>query len=484
MAERFVTTTGRLLARRKWSALLLGACAVAILGSRPHETLSAAWAESPESPVPANTGEAGVREDALLRHLCRYLRLSRTQVLHLVPFARHTRRGRDLLERECEERRRVFESLAATQPEASERLRQEMEQRRAQVLAELTAVGARGLIRNLTREQIALAWRLSQGNPPRYARADPALLDPAAGFVQRASYRLKGGETLLRLDDRLHVQADAGRVADFDLATELETARLAIEEQRLRPQLSPPGGEQGMDPRPFPQLVAETNNPDDLLPALRPLAGRLFFSDRWLPVLEEILRSGESPAGSARPAAPGPLRLLRDFRMERGFRDVAGRGTELEPLGGNLDHGLYVFDPGQGLRVPDAGVTDHYALQLNLIYRGGDGYQKILDFKDRASDGGLYFFRGRLTFYTLATGGTPAPDVEHRLRVERDRTTRIVRVSLDLRPIFAFIDLDDEAVFEKGRTALFVDDKTTNNEQGAGALRSLSVWGPAPPREP
>jgi hypothetical protein len=127
-------------------------------------------------------------------------------------------------------------------------------------------------------------------------------------------------------------------------------------------------------------------------------------------------------------------------------------------------------------------VTDHYAIQLNLRYDGGASYQKILDFKNRTVDGGLYFYQGHLTFYTLANGGAPVPQVEHRLRLERDRTTRIVRAYLDLRPIFAFIDLDDEAVFEKGTGSLFVDDTSTKNEQGPGALRSVNVWGPAPTR--
>lgn len=438
---------------------------------------------SPEGPT--NLEASAEREERLLQQLCRYLKLTRTQVLHLAPFARQASRGRDLLERECEERRRVFDPLADTQPDAAERLRLAMEQRREQVLGELTALGTRALIRNLTREQIALAWRLGQGKPPKYAQADPALLDPAAGFVTIPTLNFGSLEVSF---------SDPGTPRLAPLSSRSGTDRFQAESLSLNRRLilrnevgyeveipAETGRRTASDSRPFPQLVAETNDPNDLMPALQPLAGRLFFSDHWLPVLEGILRSGESPGGS-RLKAPGPLRMVRDFRMERSFRDLTGRGPDLEPLGGVVEHGLYLFNPGQGLRVPDTGVTDHYALQLNLLYHGGNSYQKILDFKNGASDGGLYFYQGHLTFYTLANGGEPKPEAEHRLRLERDRTTRIVRGYLDLRPIFAFIDLDDDAVFEKGSSALFVDDTATKNEQGAGAFRSLTVWGPAPPK--
>jgi len=172
-------------------------------------------------------------------------------------------------------------------------------------------------------------------------------------------------------------------------------------------------------------------------------------------------------------------RLVRDYQMERGIRDRTGLGPDLEPLGGEVRNGLYLFGPGEGVELPHAGVTDHYALQI--IFRKLDeesGYRKIVDFKDRKQDGGVYLYGGQITFYSLANGGTPLPGQEHRLRLERNRYTRIVRAYLDWRPIFAFIDLDDDAVFENGKGVLFADDKATSHkEQGPGALRSLLVWG-------
>lgn len=456
-------------ARLAVPALLTGLLCVG--GAPPRAT---AETEAP----PALIVEAPeAREERLFHLLCRYLKLTRTQVLHLTPFARQTSRGRELLERECAERQRVADALAAAQPEASARLRQDIEQRREAVLADLAATGTRALIRNLTREQIVLVWRLTQLNPPKSAQFDPAILELVSGLSpgESASKRLPELDLGFRMSPTERSTL-SGVPAELDRAISGVGGGLAVSRVMRNMRVG-----ESSNGRPFPQLAAETSDPNDLLPALQPLAARVFSSERWLPVLEAILRSGESPAGK-RLATPGSLRLLRDFRMERGFRDLTGRGSALEPLGGAVEYGLYLFDPGQGLRVPDTGVTDHYAIQLNLVYHGATSYQKILDFKNGTSDNGLYFYQGHLTFYTLANGGAPVPEQEHRLRVERNRTTKIVRVLLDLRPIFAFVDVDDDAVFEQGAGALFLDDTSTKTEQGAGALRSVNVWGPAPAR--
>jgi hypothetical protein len=61
--------------------------------------------------------------------------------------------------------------------------------------------------------------------------------------------------------------------------------------------------------------------------------------------------------------------------------------------------------------------------------------------------------------------------------LERNRKTRVVRAYLDGRPVFAFLDLDDAAVFNGGKSLLFVDDRSTKTEQGPGTMRSVAIWG-------
>jgi hypothetical protein len=437
------------------------------------------------------------QEEVLLRALCQYLKLSRTQAIHILPIARSAERASKAFATFEAEKQRELNKIGNANPEVSARILRTVEERRAQLLAQTVQMVGPQLTRILTREQIALIWRLQNGQPPRYTNTDPLLLQPAAGFSS-------GNRRLLQLGGGLSL--DIGDGDALQSRVQLYTRSLGLAERQLadasvavtREQTRIQSGRQQIptfevdnpnrvvfaarSEKPFPQLVAETTELADLLPVVEPLARRVFTSDQWLSVLETLVKDGELRGGSARNlnVSLGSLRLLRDYRMEFGFRDLARKGPELEPLGGDLDHGRYRFAPGQGLMLPDAGVTDHYAVQLNFRFFGGDSYQKILDFKNGDQDGGLYFYQGHLTFYTLANGGTPIAGRDHRLRIERNRTTRAVRVFLDLQPIFAFIDLDDAAVFDKSKGILFVDDRSTKGEQGPGEVRSVAVWGTAP----
>lgn len=436
-----------------------------------------------EGPSGAPTGAT---ETQVLHEVCRYLRLSKTQLALLLPTARAADRARARME-PLEAKAREL----AGQPSELSRAQGELDQARARLQADLSSYAAPQMARVFTREQIALAWRLMGGQPPRYAGASPLLADPHWGFNQPGQYRLREYDLFLggvRREERelLRLTEDAAGDVLVPLAPSTGIRRLNpgapdLGARRL-PGLEAPAPAPPVE-KPFPQLVVETNELKDVLPPLELLARRVYMSPEWLPVLEQAYREGlgVAPSLNHRLVSPGKTRMVRQYRMDRGLRDQAGAGPELEPLGGWLDHGQYVFEAGQGLKLPDIGVRDDYDLELNFRYLGGAGYQKVLDFKKGKQDGGLYVYQGHLTFYTLANGGVPVPGLDHRLRIQRSRKTRVVQVWLDLQPVFSFIDLDDDAVFEDGTALFFVDDVTTKNEQGPGGMRWLSVRGPAAP---
>jgi hypothetical protein len=440
------------------------------------------------SPAGGAEPEPGVSEEYRLLQVCRYLRLSRAQLGLLLPPARETDAVAMRLAAVTEAEEARIAGLTDAPAEA-ERARKALSGLRDRTGAEVSAFAGPQLMRVLTREQIALAWRLLHGNPPAYAAADPSLLDPAAGFANRAR-----GRTLL-----LQFLGDtpAGAGAQILEGFVVEGGGALPEETRLLIPLAPgglpgtpgrlgegvlfdTGSRDSAAARPFPQRVVETVNPVELLPEVEPLVRRLFLSRDWYPALLGAYRRGLGvrPSRNHLLAARPPARIVRDYRMERGLRDQTGRGPTLETLGGALDHGRYVFGPGQGLRLADAGVRDDYRLEIAFSAGGGPDYQKLLDFKRGARDEGLYLYQGQVTFYTLAVGGEFRPGAEHRLRLERDRETRVVRAFLDLRPIFAFMDLDGAGVFEEGAGWFFLDDQTTRSEQGPGALRSVRVEAP------
>jgi len=426
---------------------------------------------------------AALREEAVLRDAVRYLKLSRTQIGRIQIIADQSERRRVLVEQDLERTRRALEA----QPElgGAERVAQLMERRRAEGEARIVTFASPLVLRLLTREQIGLIWRLTQGSPPAYAQASEALLDGTAGFVSPALGKrtrlfhgeLQGAEEQLLLLRGAEAAGEAERLQEH-----LNRAYRRLELPDIEVLGRAPRAADEPQQRPFPQRVAESRDTSEFLPEVQPFIRRLFTSPLLFPVLQDLAARGVSFEGPRLPADAN-LRLVRDYDLERGLRDLTGQGPELEPLGGQLARGAYVFGAGQGLRLADLGVSDHYALEFTFRHvRGpeqqeeGEGYRKLIDFKNREKDGGLYSYQGHLTFYTLASGGVPIPGQDHRLRVERNRATRIVRVFMDWRPIFAFLDLDDEAVFEKRTGLLFVDDATTKDEQGPGAIRWLKCW--------
>jgi hypothetical protein len=452
-------------------------------------------------------------EDLLLLAAFRYLGLSQEQLRQVQWVARQTDRSLTRLQK-AEDRgigtleqiaARTRQALLAGQPAAERdqqeaaRVRDTMQQTRTQTSAEIVRFALPHLVRILTREQILLAWRLAQGRPPAYAKADPSLLDTGAGFAVSAPQRGWNGDgPVLELwygrqsmmlptgpgaqgnsafRDAADLAAAEARAAELQLATARLQRHLEGASGALDPESVARGGGSAGD-RHFPQRVVEATNPDELADAVEPLARRLFLSPRLAPLLEEGLARGMGRAsargGTAAPA--GPPRHVRDYQIFKGFGDLLGRGPELTPLGGQLQNGYYVFAAGQGLGLTDLGATDHYTIQLLFRCVGASGYQKLVDFKNRTRDPGLYVYGGRLTFYDLAAGRVVEPGQDHRLRLERNRATHLVRAYLDGPPVFAFLDLDDEAVFQKGVGFFFMDDQTTNGEQGPGAVAWLEVW--------
>ena len=123
------------------------------------------------------------KDEQALRAVCRYLKLSRTQAINILPIARWAERGASLFAKEEAEKLRELEKIGDQNPTLSERIKHDLEERRTQLRTQTIQTVGPQLTRILTREQIALLWRLQQGSPPKYTQADPALLDVGAGFL-------------------------------------------------------------------------------------------------------------------------------------------------------------------------------------------------------------------------------------------------------------------------------------------------------------
>jgi OmpA-OmpF porin, OOP family len=179
-------------------------------------------------------------------------------------------------------------------------------------------------------------------------------------------------------------------------------------------------------------------------------------------------------AGWGRPAAA--QKLVRDYGFQETLKDSGGQGPDLKPLNGKLGAASYKFDAGQGLELPKAGVTDHYTIEIKFHFDKVDEWQKIVDFKKRTSDNGLYVYNGMLQFYDFGIGGDLQAGQDYEIRLERDRATKMVRGFVNGLKVFEFADTADHAVLDGETAFFFVDDLTTADEASAGAVSHIRIW--------
>jgi hypothetical protein len=91
----------------------------------------------------------------------------------------------------------------------------------------------------------------------------------------------------------------------------------------------------------------------------------------------------------------------------------ANGGPSLVSYGGTLSNG-YHFGVNEGLSLSGTGAFDVYSIDIHFYFdnvsASFDGYQRILDFKNRALDEGLYSLNGKLVFFVGCCSGLGGPN--------------------------------------------------------------------------
>jgi len=179
--------------------------------------------------------------------------------------------------------------------------------------------------------------------------------------------------------------------------------------------------------------------------------------------------------------APSPAcakgRLVHDYQFKRNLND-SRRGESLVSLGGTVGKKIYTFGPGQGLRLDTPGVQGDYAIEITFRLDAVDGYRKLIDFKNRASDNGLYVLDGQLNFYDFATAGAITAGRIVKVRLERNSVSGLVRgfIGTGRVPVFEFTDTGGDAVLDAGPAFFFVDDAEVTGEEASGAVTRIRIW--------
>ena len=175
--------------------------------------------------------------------------------------------------------------------------------------------------------------------------------------------------------------------------------------------------------------------------------------------------------------AAGPT-VAHVYELNGSFADELG-GPALVPARGTLDPTNYSFGPNQGLALSN-GLADAGSYSIETVFRFSEinGYRKIIDFKDRTVDAGLYNRTGELRFHSIQSGpsGAFAPNVVAHLVVAKDATTDgFVAYVNGIRQI-AFMDTGDNAVFSAPNNIIHFFKDDSGSEASAGVVDRIVVY--------
>ena len=184
-----------------------------------------------------------------------------------------------------------------------------------------------------------------------------------------------------------------------------------------------------------------------------------------------------SMAGTANAA------LIHDYQLNGTLADALG-GPALVAAGGTLGANNYSFAANQGLSLSNGlpSSNGNYSIAMTFQFASTNGYTKIIDFKDRSSDNGLYNFNGRLNFYNYVTSSDNTnfvsnQDVDVVLTRNVD-TNEVVGYINGIQQI-AFTDGGGDGVFSAANDIIqfFKDDFATGqSEAAAGIVDRICIY--------
>lgn len=147
------------------------------------------------------------------------------------------------------------------------------------------------------------------------------------------------------------------------------------------------------------------------------------------------------------------------------YADALG-GADMVGGGGTLGATSYTFGINEGLSLGEQ-LGSVYTIDMVMTFDTHSGWQKIIDFKDRTSDSGLYTSDGNWNFYrTLLSAPAPADGVAARVTLTRDAGS-LVSLYVNGALTGTFLDSGNIATFEGKGAFFFMDDMTNARPEAA-----------------
>ena len=193
-----------------------------------------------------------------------------------------------------------------------------------------------------------------------------------------------------------------------------------------------------------------------------------------------FLASLLGPAASFAQVVVGGPTPTHVYSFERDLSDSAGH-IALQSLSGNVADGVFTFQANPGLLLVDPAINPAtYTIEAWFKFDTVSGYRRILDFRNRTSDTGLYNLSGSLNFYgatTASVGDFVAGQLMHVVVTRLAETGEFAGyVNGQLR--LAFTDSSSLATLSGPEKQLyfFTDDNAVGNEASSGSVDFIRLY--------
>jgi hypothetical protein len=175
--------------------------------------------------------------------------------------------------------------------------------------------------------------------------------------------------------------------------------------------------------------------------------------------------------------------LIHDYTFQNTLADSLG-GPSLTSLGGTLGAGTYTFGAEQGLSLSGALTASqaaNYSVYMDFDFDDLTGYRKILDFKNLASDNGLYDLSTDLNYYNFSFGpsGAFTAGIFAQVVLTRDSVSGLLTGYVNGVEQIQFTDTTSDAVFNAANNIInfFEDDAVTGGrESSSGAVSEIRIY--------
>jgi hypothetical protein len=169
--------------------------------------------------------------------------------------------------------------------------------------------------------------------------------------------------------------------------------------------------------------------------------------------------------------------LTHLYNLNGTLADSLG-GPSLESNGGTIGAGGYTFAANQGPSLSGAVNSAAYSILMDFSIEDTNSYKKLIDFKDRASDSGVYNFNTSLVLYNVTSGlgGVFVPNALARLVVTRSSTNNFVGYVNGVQQFTIGVAPDFATVSSNIVHFLRDDFATSQSEATSGLLTKIAIY--------